>query len=163
VEPSQSSLKRPPTLLGQQDASALAGKRVLVAEDDPGTRRVLAMVLRSMGLDVIETDDGGRMLVAIAAQYKDGLTPEDLDLIITDVHLPVVGGLEVFRGLRAAHWTTPVIIVTGSDAPEVGETASRLGAVVLQKPIDLDVLETTVRRLLVPAPSPSRPAPLVPD
>jgi|CXWL01.1.fsa_nt_gi CheY-like chemotaxis protein len=126
-------------------------KHVLLAEDDASTRRVLASTLRTMGLEVIEADDGGRMLVALAEYYKDGRSPEDLDLVVTDVAMPVVGGLDVFRELRAARWTTPCIVVTANDSPHVRESAARLGAVLLEKPLDLDVLERTVHELLAEA------------
>lgn len=126
------------------------GKRVLIAEDEPDARSILAAVLRGMGLEVIEAGDGRTMLAAVMAHYKNGQTPEDLDLIITDVHLPVVDGLEVFRGLRAAHWTTPTIIMTGDATDDVRRVARNLDATVLSKPIDLDALERAVSDLLAP-------------
>jgi DNA-binding response OmpR family regulator len=140
----------------QSSEVSLQGKRVLVAEDDESARRAIALALRAMGLDVVETGDGGTMLAAVTSHYKDGRTPEDLDLIVTDVHMPVLDGLEVFRCVRAAHWVTPTIIVTGDDAPDVRRMAARLGAIVLSKPLDLDALEAAVRDLLAPR-QPSRP------
>lgn len=126
----------------------LHGKRVLLAEDEDATRRAMATFLQSLGADVIETVDGGRMLVAIAAQYKDGRRPEDIDLVITDVRMPVVRGLDVFKGLRAAGWLTPVIVATAFDTPEVREVVERFGAVLLLKPIDLGELEDVIRKLI---------------
>lgn len=143
MEASHSCARRP---------TLLVAKRVLVAEDDPGARRLVAAVLRAMGLDVIETDDGGRMLVAVAAHYKGGLTPADLDLIVAGAHMPVLEGLEVCRGLRAAHWTTPIIVVTRLDAPDIREAVERLGAVLLPKPLDRALLTSTVRDILFPRP-----------
>jgi len=128
--------------------ASLAGKRVLLAEDDESSRKVMATVLREMGLEVIESGDGGRMLVAVASHYREGRSPGDLDLVVTDVQMPVVGGLDIFKGIRAAGWTTPVIVVTGHDTPLVRETVSRFGATLLSKPLDLDVFEQTVRRSL---------------
>lgn len=124
------------------------GKRALLAEDDDSSRRVLAASLRAMGFDVNEAADGGRMLVAITSHYKDGRKPRDLDLIVTDVRMPVMSGLEAFKGLRAAHWTTPVIVLTAYETPEAREVVDRFGAVLLLKPLDLDVFETTVRELV---------------
>lgn len=141
------------------EASSVRGKRVLVAEDDASARRAIAVALRAMGLEVLETGDGGTMLAAVTSYYKDGHTPEDLDLIITDVHMPVLDGLEVFRGVRAAHWTTPTIVVTGDDTSEVRRMSARLGAIVLLKPLDLDVLEAVVLELLAPRPPSSQTAP----
>jgi DNA-binding response OmpR family regulator len=130
------------------DQVAIAGKRVLLAEDDGSARCIIAEVLRAMGLDVIETADGGRMLVAVASYYKDGRTPDDLDLVITDVRMPVMSGIEIFKGLRTAHWKVPVIVMTAWATDEVRDATSRYGAALLIKPLDLDELETVVKRLL---------------
>ncbi len=128
--------------------SPLAGKRVLLAEDDASSRRIVAGVLREMGLDVIETEDGGRMLVAITSQYKDEDGPDALDLIVTDVQMPIASGLDIFARLRSARWKTPVIVITGHDAPDVRAEVRALGAVLLTKPLDLAELERTVHELL---------------
>lgn len=123
-------------------------KRVLLAEDDPVARRILARALREMGLDVVEVGDGGRMLVAITSHYKDGRSPLDLDLIVTDVRMPVMSGLDAFKGVRAAHWRTPVIIVTAYETDEVRDVVMRFGATLLVKPIDLETFEAKVREAL---------------
>lgn len=130
-------------------ANDLTGRRILLAEDDPSGRRAIAGVLRARGAEVIEITDGGRLLVAITSQYKDGHTPDEIDLIITDVRMPVMSGLDVFKGLRAAAWKTPVIVVTAFDSPDVRDVVNRFGAFLLQKPVDLDELEATIDRVLV--------------
>jgi DNA-binding response OmpR family regulator len=101
-----------------------------------------------MGLEVITSDDGGRMLVAIADQYKAGRTPEDVHLVVTDVVMPVMSGLDVLKGLRAAHWKTPVIVMTAFATEDVRDAVGKLGAVLLVKPVTLEVLQSTVRELL---------------
>jgi CheY-like chemotaxis protein len=141
---SDPSLERVP----RSQAGPRRPPRVLLAEDDGAARRALARVLREMGFDVVEAEDGGRMLVALTAHYKGGRSPDDLDLIVTDVNMPVMSGVEAFEGVRAAHWKTPVLIVTASDTPRVGQIADRYGATVLLKPLDLDVFERTVRDLV---------------
>jgi CheY-like chemotaxis protein len=123
-------------------------KRVLLAEDDDSARRALAKSLRGLDLDVVEVVDGGRLLVAVASHYKGERHPEDVDLVITDVRMPVCSGLDVFKGIRAAHWKTPVIIMTAYETKEVRDVVATLGAVLLHKPLDLDVFESTVVRLL---------------
>jgi DNA-binding response OmpR family regulator len=129
-------------------AHSFTGRRALLAEDDASARRVLARSLRDMGFDVTEVEDGGRMLVAITSHYKDGRTPDDLDLIVTDVNMPIMSGTDAFKGLRAAHWRTPIIVVTGDETAQVRDIVDRLGATVLFKPLDLDVFEATVRELV---------------
>jgi DNA-binding NtrC family response regulator len=133
------------------DDGAIAGKRVLLAEDDVSARTVIAKVLRAMGLEVIEIHDGGRLLVAVTSYYKDGRSPDDLDLVITDVRMPVMSGLEIFKGLRVAHWKLPVIVMTAFETAEVTDAIARYGAVLLIKPLDLEALESLVRRMLTEA------------
>jgi DNA-binding NtrC family response regulator len=140
---------------GPADHAAIAGKRVLLAEDDAVARAVIAKVLRAMGLEVIETDDGGRLLVAITSYYKNGRSPDDLDLVITDVRMPVMSGLEIFKGLRVARWTLPVIVMTAYETPEVSDTVKRYEAALLVKPLNLDELESLVARMLLRPRTPS--------
>jgi DNA-binding response OmpR family regulator len=122
--------------------------RVLVAEDDEDGREMLAVALRQIGAEVDLVEDGGRFLVAIASQYRDGNMVPPPDLIVTDVNMPVCSGLSVFEALRAAHWNTPVIVVTGRDTPAVRQSAAKFGATFMLKPVDLDVFQKTALRLI---------------
>jgi CheY-like chemotaxis protein len=121
---------------------------VLLAEDDEAARSILARALRELGMVVEELVDGGRLLVSVASQYRDGHTPEDVDLIVSDVNMPVCSGLQVFRGVRAAHWLTPVLLMTAYPTAEVRDTATQLGARLLVKPFDLDAFEQAVLELV---------------
>lgn len=125
-------------------------RRVLLAEDDASARKVLARLLDDMGLDVVEVGDGGRMLVAVTSLYKGEHSPEELDLVITDVRMPVLSGLDVLDGIRAAHWTTPVLVMTAQpDAKDVRDACSTYdGLMLLPKPFELDAFEAAVRELL---------------
>jgi DNA-binding response OmpR family regulator len=122
--------------------------RVLVAEDDEDGREILATALRQIGAEVDAVADGGRFLVAMASQYRDGNLIQAPDLIVTDVIMPVCSGLSVLEALRAAHWTTPVIVITGRDSSAARTSAARCGATFMLKPIDLIVFQRTVQRLL---------------
>jgi DNA-binding response OmpR family regulator len=133
-------------------------KRILLAEDDSASRSIVAKVLRQMGYDVIESADGGRLLVAITSQYRNEHRPEEIDLIVTDVNMPVCTGVDILKGLRAAHWRTPIILVTAFDTPVVREAAAMFGADVLLKPLDLDLFEETVRKALARDPQSSHPS-----
>jgi DNA-binding response OmpR family regulator len=127
--------------------------RVLVAEDDEDGREALAAALRQLGAEVNVVADGGRFLVAIASQYRDGNALPPPDLIVTDVVMPVCSGLSVLEAMRAAHWTIPVIVITGRDSPAIRASTERCGATLMLKPIDLLTFQRTVRRL-VPEPKP---------
>lgn len=126
--------------------------RILLASGDETSRSLFASAMREMGLDVEEVTDGGRMLVRVAARYRvaAGADAEvgDIDLIVCDVRLPVCNGLEIFKAVRAAHWTTPVILVTHRPTREVLDCAGALGAALFIEPMPLAVFERTVRDLL---------------
>lgn len=123
--------------------------RVLVAEDDADGREMLATALRNIGAEVEAVEDGGRLLVAIASYYRPGNVLRAPDLIVMDVLMPVCSGLSVFEALRAAHWTTPVIVITGKDTPVVRMSAAIHGATFMLKPIDLVAFQRTAQRLMV--------------
>jgi DNA-binding response OmpR family regulator len=123
--------------------------RVLVAEDDADGREMLATALRQIGAEVEVVEDGGRLLVAIASYYRPGNVIPAPDLIVMDVVMPVCSGLSVFEALRAAHWTTPVIVISGRDTPLVRTSAALHGATFMLKPIDLTAFQRTARRLMV--------------
>jgi DNA-binding response OmpR family regulator len=122
--------------------------RVLVAEDDEDGREALATALRQIGAEVDAVADGGRLLVAIASHYRDGNLSPGPDLIVTDVLMPVCSGMAIFEALRAAHWTTPVIMISARDTPAVRTSAAAFGATFMLKPVDLIAFQRTALRLM---------------
>ncbi len=115
--------------------------RVLIIDDDPDQRQILSVAL--------EADQE----VLTAADGLDGYSMACADrpsVIVLDVMMPLVDGWTVLRKLRANPRTkdTPIVIATALDAEAVTEEASRLRvSAVLRKPIDLQVLKATVKRL----------------
>lgn len=87
-------------------------RRILVVDDSPLTRELLVSLLRGVGYSVLEAVDGAQALVV--------LQREEVDLVVTDLEMPVMGGLELTRRLKAhaSLGTLPVVVVTtrGSDA-----------------------------------------------
>jgi DNA-binding response OmpR family regulator len=122
--------------------------RVLVAEDDEDGREALSLALRQIGVEVDTVVDGGRLLVAIASQYREGNILPAPDLIVADVIMPVCSGLSVFEALRAAHWMTPVILISARDAISVRASAIRNGATFMLKPLDLEAFLWTAQSLI---------------
>ncbi|MFJ8044648.1 response regulator transcription factor [Kitasatospora sp. NPDC096147] len=114
---------------------------VLLAEDDPAISEPLARALRREGYDVLVREEGPAALAA-------GLT-EDVDLIVLDLGLPEMDGLEVARRLRAEGRTCPVLVLTAR-ADEV-DTVVGLDAGAddyVTKPFRLAELLARVRALL---------------
>jgi DNA-binding response OmpR family regulator len=123
-------------------------RRVLVADDDLEMRRLVAESLRQDDYDVVEEADGGRLLVRIAAIYGLGDARDPIDLIVSDIRMPVCSGLEILKGLRDAHWKTPVILMTAFGDDETRARAEKLGALLIDKPFYMSALRLVVRGLL---------------
>jgi len=122
--------------------------RILVAEDDAAMRSVVADTLREDGYDVVELADGGRLLVDIAARMKVGADIDSVDLIVSDVRMPICTGLQILEVLRKAHWHTPVILMTAFGDRATRKQAEDLLAILFDKPFDMDDLRTAVANLL---------------
>jgi CheY-like chemotaxis protein len=117
-------------------------KRVLLAEDDIEMRMLIQDVLSRDGWEVVEARNGTELLSLIAGQvYRTLRRAPAIDLIISDVRMPGLSGLDVLAAIRRADWAVPVILITAFGERIVHLEAKRLGAVaVLDKPFALDRL-----------------------
>ena len=108
--------------------------RILVVDDDPAIRAGLVRLLVRFGHDAVEAGDGKEAL-----QVMEEATP---DLVITDINMPEMDGIEVISALLEAGSEVPVIAMSGGgllDKELLVENASALGAVsTIMKPFDLD-------------------------
>jgi len=114
---------------------------VLLAEDDPDMRALMAWTLRADGYEVQEVADGDELL-RVLGTVEDG--SERPDLVVSDVQMPGASGLEVLARLRASRTPLPVLLVTAFGDWETHARAERLGAEVLDKPFELDDLRKRV-------------------
>lgn len=113
--------------------------RILVVDDDPGQRSLLDSFLRSQNFETVLADSGERAL--------ETLRSEKFDMMISDVRMPGLSGLETLRHLRQEHSTLPVLLVTAFADIREAVDAMRDGAVnYLAKPINLDELLASVQR-----------------
>lgn len=128
--------------------------RVLVAEDDDAMRALLEETLGRRGYTVETAATGPALLRRVAQSVQPRTTLPLPDLLITDVRMPGLGGLDVVAALRAADAWLPVIVITGfGDAPTLAR-ARRLGAAqVLEKPFELDELCRLAQGLLSHTPT----------
>jgi CheY-like chemotaxis protein len=117
---------------------------ILVIEDRPVDRKLLTLVLRSGGNDVIEASDGEEAL--------DIIERNDVDLVISDILMPTVDGYEFVRRLRdlPSGGSTPVIFYTATyHEREARALAERCGvSAILTKPSHADAILETVNRVL---------------
>ena len=113
-----SSTSGPQSILGAEEflrdaaiEASLAGRRVLVADDEPQIRQTIRAVLERRGCSVVVCEDGASAIEAIEASAKPGASC--FELVISDVRMPDRNGYEVFRAAKEAHAETPVILMTG--------------------------------------------------
>ena len=115
--------------------------RILLAEDDQILADGLCRSLREAGYAVDHVADGANADAALAAN--------EFDLVILDLGLPRVDGLDVLRRLRARNTSTPVMILTAADSVEQRVTGLDLGADdFMAKPFALSELDARVRALV---------------
>jgi len=127
---------------------SLVSARVLIVDDDPVVRDVVGSMLRSANLTAREVEDGEAALAA--------LVEEPFDLVITDLSMPDLSGLELAREVRARWPRVPILLLTGwAESPETTGVNLELVDSVLTKPISMSALLRQVTAAL--APNPSRP------
>ena len=122
-------------------------QRILVADDDPDMRALVASVLRRGGYDVVEACSGMEAIERIAPTVwtKRG----GFEAIVSDVCMPDLTGLDLLAALRCTRLETPVILMTAFGDEEVRAEARSLGATaVLDKPFNLDELHAAVRKAM---------------
>ncbi len=114
--------------------------RILVVDDEPAQRELVAGFLRKHGFDVVEAG-GGREAVA---RFKQ----EAFDLVLTDQRMPDLSGLELLEAVRSTSPETAVVIVTAYGTIETAVSAVKAGAAdYLTKPLNLDDLLHRVHRV----------------
>src|SRR6516164_8833008 len=101
---------------------------ILVVEDDAENRAAMVKVLESAEYKVLQTDNG--------QQAVDILNEEDVDILVTDLRLPVMDGVELLKRAKAADQEVEVILITGHGTVEVAVEAIKEGAYdFITKPI----------------------------
>jgi DNA-binding NtrC family response regulator len=113
--------------------------RILIVDDDAGQRSLLDSFLRAQGFETLPVSSGERAL--------EVLRSEPVSMMISDVRMPGMTGLETLRRARQEHAVLPVLLVTAYADIRDAVGAMRDGALnYLAKPIDLDELLATVRQ-----------------
>jgi DNA-binding response OmpR family regulator len=121
--------------------------RILLAEDDDAMRNLVAEALRKDGYEVLAVSDGGRLLVSLA-QDMDDRGEGFVDLVVTDVRMPICSGMQILEQIRAARWRMPFILMTAFGDTATRHQATSLGALLFDKPFELEDLRTAVASLL---------------
>ncbi len=118
-------------------------KRILTVDDSPSVRQMVKLTLSGAGYDVIEAGDGAEGLRKAQAGA--------LDMIVTDLNMPVMNGLGLIRELRklSAYRGVPILFLTTESDAEMKKQAKAAGATGwITKPFQQDQLVAVVRKVL---------------
>jgi DNA-binding response OmpR family regulator len=128
--------------------------RILIVDDDPTIREMLSIFFEqeygARGY-VIETHGGGTPALESAARRRPAL-------VLLDIDMPDLGGVETLRCLRTLHETVPVIMITGNASTKVAGEVIGLGAFsYLPKPVKLNYLAHLVSAVMGGLEGPPKP------
>jgi CheY-like chemotaxis protein len=121
-----------------------SGGRILVVEDDPSMRMLLAVTLRESGYEVVQAGDGAE---ALAAAQGSG----PIDAVLTDVVMPQMSGPELITHLRRTRPDLPAVCMSGYAEPVVNPGNIADGVRFIGKPFTMVQLLAAVREALHPA------------
>lgn len=123
---------------------------VLLAEDDPDLRELLSFCFYQNGYSVTNCADG----LSLLEQLQESLegTRETIDLVVTDIRMPGLTGLEVLESFFDQPGLPPVICMTAFGDSETHRLAEHFhAAFILDKPFDIDLLLERARALCPPS------------
>lgn len=140
--PPSLSQKITPTELGASNGCDFSGKRVLVVDDNAINRKVESMMLKKLGFDIQTATNG------LEAIEKVGL--HEFDVILMDIQMPVLGGLEASHRLRDSGCQTPILAISANafeDDVKLSREAGMDGHIA--KPLNRKKLEEELNRLRI--------------
>jgi len=116
-------------------------KLILVVDDEEDIREIVSEYLQGLGYEVMEATDGEEALFKCSQQR--------FDLVITDIRMPKMNGLDLLNALKAGDGERPVVLMTGYDLskPDVDNLHYKADGYVL-KPFNLDKMRQQVESLL---------------
>jgi|SRR5215475_5637381 len=117
--------------------------RILIAEDFEENRVALKLILKHTGFDVIEAEDGQQAIEVVRR--------EEPDLVLMDITLPVLDGLQATREIRSEEKfeQLPIIVVSAHDNEEIRrEAAEAGGSEYISKPIEIEELKKLINGCL---------------
>ncbi|MDX2440635.1 MAG: ATP-binding protein [Desulfobacterales bacterium] len=131
------------SLQSNANVPTLKGK-ILLAEDNPDNQRLISMHIRKTGAEV-EVVENGKLAVERGAD-------DSFDLILMDMQMPIMGGIEAISKLREKNCTTPIATLTANAMKEDALESEAAGANdFLTKPIDRHAFYTVLTRYLSPS------------
>ena len=132
-----------PQGLGRGDGAAAGKSCVLVVDDESGLRRLVVRMLQDEGYAVLEAADGAQALALLEADAAP------IDLVLTDIRMPRLSGLELGRRIAMLQRPLPVIYMSADPPVALVDSSAGIGTPsCLQKPFSVPALVAAVDRLL---------------
>lgn len=120
---------------------------ILLAEDNPNTRWLLHYALERKGFEVTEAENGAAALALLEQRHPD--------LLLTDLMMPQVDGLELIRRVRAQDEFAdlPIVVMSGETDEHLANASATGALATFPKPLDVNDLVETINRLLLDHPA----------
>ncbi|SDB04836.1 Response regulator receiver domain-containing protein [Desulfonatronum thiosulfatophilum] len=116
----------------------MASKCILIVEDEPKFRFSLSLVLRQQGYAVYEAGHGMEAMAILGELSKSN---RNVDLVITDIRMPRMSGIELMEALSRKAVAPKIIVMTGYDHNEYAPKMRAMGCwKIINKPFDADEL-----------------------
>lgn len=115
---------------------------ILIAEDHPDTRMLLHYVLVGEGFEVTDAEDGAAALQALSHTHPD--------ILLTDLMMPQIDGVELIRRVRAQNEfaNLPIVAMSAYGHDNLTKASVHGATAIIRKPLDMEDLVDTINRLL---------------
>jgi CheY-like chemotaxis protein len=128
---------------GLPPAQPTMGPCILVVDDSPAIRRIVTRALTDARYTVLEAEDG---VLALELLERGDV---DIALVLTDIRMPRLDGIELGRRIADRRWRVPVLYMSGSTGDAVADSAGHPVAPLLRKPFSMGTLVGIVDRVLL--------------
>lgn len=135
----------PPSDASRFDTPLPSDTLIVLAEDNAELRGLLAGALERVGYRVTQAETGARLVALVEDLHARGIP---VALVITDVRMPSLGGIDAAHALRSGGHHVPLIFMTAFGDAWTRSRAAELGALLLDKPLSLVVLRHAVKQAL---------------
>jgi two-component system, NtrC family, response regulator PilR len=129
------------------EKKAMGKGKILIVDDEPSMIRVLSLMLKAEGYEVTATEDSSKAVAWLRDKERA------YDLMISDVRMTPVDGMQLLRMARESHPSMRVLMVTAYASDDTVKEAKQLGACdYISKPFRMDQILAAVRVALQPSP-----------
>jgi two-component system cell cycle sensor histidine kinase/response regulator CckA len=128
----------------EQLRSDVPERRILLVDDEPDARQYLRRLIEAFGYQVMGAADSAEALALVRSE------PHQLDLVVSDVMMPRLNGLELLHAMAAEIPELPCLLISGYTPPHLAGLGLVPPCGVLQKPLETVEFLTQVRQCLRP-------------